>query len=271
MAEIKKLQFSDGVTVVAPTSLTIDFSSLSEYVDDAAFVTAKGAVASSGDLYFNTTSNLLRYYNGSAWLEQVDNSTSQTLTNKDIDADTNAISNIEDDNIKAAAAIDATKMGNGDVTNTELSYINSVTSDVQANIDSRILTSAKSAANGVASLDGTGKVPTAELPDSVLGALQYQGTWNADTNTPTLSGGTGTEGHYYIVSVAGSTSIDGITDWEIGDWIVANTSTWEKIDNSDKVSSVSGKTGVVTLNLDDVDGSGSLTVPNITESILLDE
>ena len=51
---------------------------------------------------------------------------------------------------------------------------------------------------------------------STTGVLTYQGTWNADTNSPTLSSGSGTPGYYYIVSVAGSTNLDGITDWAVG-------------------------------------------------------
>ena len=66
--------------------------------------------------------------------------------------------------------------------------------------------------------------------------LVFQGTWNADTNTPTLASGTGTTGHFYIVSVAGSTNLDGITDWKVGDWAVfieqGLNDQWEKIDNS---------------------------------------
>jgi hypothetical protein len=42
--------------------------------------------------------------------------------------------------------------------------------------------------------------------------LVYKGTWNASTNTPTLASGTGTTGEFYIVSVAGTTNLDGITD-----------------------------------------------------------
>jgi len=45
-------------------------------------------------------------------------------------------------------------------------------------------------ANGVATLDAGGKVPVSELPAAVLGALSYQGTWNASTNTPTLTSST---------------------------------------------------------------------------------
>ena len=49
------------------------------------------------------------------------------------------------------------------------------------------------------------------------GSLNYQGTWNASTNTPTLQSGIGTKGYYYLVSVAGTTNLDGITDWQVND------------------------------------------------------
>jgi len=42
-----------------------------------------------------------------------------------------------------------------------------------------------------------------------------------------------TEGNYYIVSVNGATDLNGITDWKVGDWVVASsTNEWQKIDNS---------------------------------------
>jgi len=102
-------------------------------------------------------------------------------------------------------------------------------------------------ANGVATLDAGGKVPVSELPAAVLGALSYQGTWNASTNTPTLASGVGTKGYYYVVSVAGSTDLDGITDWVVGDWAVYNGTAWQQIDNTDAVTSVNGQTGAVVL------------------------
>lgn len=61
----------------------------------------------------------------------------QTLTNKSIDADTNTITNIDNNDIKSAAAIDATKIGNGDVDNTELSYVNGVTSSIQTQLNGK--------------------------------------------------------------------------------------------------------------------------------------
>lgn len=107
-------------------------------------------------------------------------------------------------------------------------------------------------ANGVATLDSAGKVPVTELPAAVLGALSYQGTWNASTNTPALASGVGTKGYYYVVDTAGSTNLDGITDWKIGDWAVYNGTAWQKIDNTDSVTSVNGQTGAVVLTTTNV-------------------
>ena len=105
-------------------------------------------------------------------------------------------------------------------------------------------------ANGVATLDSGGQVPLSQLPP--LGDLNYQGTWNASTNTPTLTSSTGTKGYYYVVSVAGTTNLNGITDWQINDWAVFNGSVWQKIDNTDAVNSVNGYTGTVVLTAADV-------------------
>jgi hypothetical protein len=115
-----------------------------------------------------------------------------------------------------------------------------------------IPTTEKAVANGVATLDGSGTVPISQLPSAVLGALSYQGTWNASTNTPTLVSSSGTKGYYYVVSVAGSTNLNGITDWQVGDWAVYNGSAWQKIDNTDAVTSVNGYTGTVVLTTTDV-------------------
>jgi hypothetical protein len=103
------------------------------------------------------------------------------------------------------------------------------------------------AALGVATLDAGGKVPVSELPAAVLGALSYQGTWDASTNTPTLTSSVGSKGYYYVVSVAGNTNLNGITDWLVGDWAVFNGSIWQKVDNTETVTSVNGQTGAVVL------------------------
>ena len=77
---------------------------------------------------------------------------------------------------------------------------------------------------------------------TIPSGLNFQGNWNASTNSPTLASGTGTPGFYYNVSVAGTTDLDGETDWQVGDWAVfvendANDF-WEKIDNTSALTGV---------------------------------
>jgi hypothetical protein len=129
-------------------------------------------------------------------------------------------------------------------------------------ISDYVATATKGVANGVASLDGSGTVPISQLPSAVLGALSYQGTWNASTNTPTLTSSVGTKGYYYVVNVAGSTNLNGITDWVIGDWAVFNGSVWQKVDNTDAVTSVNGYTGTVVLTNTDISGFGTMSTQN---------
>lgn len=92
------------------------------------------------------------------------------------------------------------------------------------------------------------------LSASAIGALEYQGTWNASTNTPTLTSGTGTKGAYYVVSVAGSTNLDGETLWGVGDWAVFNGTAWQKVDGGD--------TGTFTT----ISVSGNATMSALTAS-----
>ena len=66
-------------------------------------------------------------------------SSTTTFTNKTIDADAtgNNITNIENANVKASAAIDATKIADGSVTSAEFQYLNTVTSNVQTQINGK--------------------------------------------------------------------------------------------------------------------------------------
>lgn len=97
----------------------------------------------------------------------------------------------------------------------------------------------------------------------LVGGVMYQGTWNASANTPTLTSSVGTKGYYYVVNVAGSTNLDGITDWKIGDWVIFNGTTWDKVDNTDAVSSVNGYTGAVSLSTSDIGEGTNLYFTNV--------
>jgi hypothetical protein len=68
---------------------------------------------------------------------------------------------------------------------------------------------------------------------NAIGALNYKGTWDASTNTPTLVSSVGTKGDYYVVSTAGNTNLNGETLWGVGDWAVFNGSIWQKVDGGD--------------------------------------
>jgi hypothetical protein len=97
----------------------------------------------------------------------------------------------------------------------------------------------------------------------VAGGVIYRGTWDAATNDPTLTSGVGTKGDYYVVSVAGSTNLDGITDWQPGDWAIFNGTVWQKVDNTEAVyvSNVATGTG---LTGGPITTTGTISIANTT-------
>jgi hypothetical protein len=121
------------------------------------------------------------------------------------------------------------------------------------------VTSEKGQPNGYASLDSNGKVPLVQINDALIGNVNFQGLWNASTNTPTLANppASGTKGYYYIVSTAGTFAS---ISFEVGDWIISDGTAWGKVDNTDAVSSVFGRTGNVTA------ANGDYTTAQVTES-----
>jgi len=95
--------------------------------------------------------------------------------------------------------------------------------------------------------------------NGLTGTLIYKGSWNAATNTPAITSGVGVAGNFYIVTVAGSTTIDGISSWAIGDWIIFSGSVWQKVPNTNTVTSVNTYTGAVVLKTDDIAESATPT------------
>ncbi|NJN50182.1 MAG: hypothetical protein HC798_03030 [Polaribacter sp.] len=83
--------------------------------------------------------------------------------------------------------------------------------------------------------------------------ITYKGMWDANANTPPIADGVGTNGDFYIVGTAGTTTVDGENDWEVGDWLMFEdtTNSWQKMDNSDRIIPImTGATGAA----DGVDG-----------------
>jgi hypothetical protein len=138
----------------------------------------------------------------------------------------------------AATTADRALVSNGSgvisaaaVTATELGYVSGVTSAIQTQLNAKINSSEKGANNGVATLDAGGKVPVSQLPNSVM---EFQGAWNASTNSPTLADGIGNNGDVYRVSTAGTQNLgSGSITFAVGDFVIYNGSIWQRSPASD--------------------------------------
>jgi hypothetical protein len=89
--------------------------------------------------------------------------------------------------------------------------------------------------SGIPQLDGSGKILVSQLPNSVM---EYKGSWNAATNTPTLVNGTGNAGDVYLCEVAGTVNFGaGPITFAVGDQVIYSGTIWQR---------ASGATGTVT-------------------------
>ena len=112
------------------------------------------------------------------------------------------------------------------------SNLQSFATAVGTAVKARILSSEKGVANGVATLDGTGKIPSAQLPSYVDDVVEY-------ANLAAFPG-IGSAGILYI-------ALDNNKQYR---WA---GSTYQQI-TSGAVDSVAGKTGVITLDTNDING-----------------
>lgn len=80
--------------------------------------------------------------------------------------------------------------------------------------------------------------------------LTPQTAWNADTNDPDLAGTAPHQnGDFWLVEVAGNTNLNGITDWQVGDWAIwfdNEPGNWAQYRPPQAVLSVFGRIGAVT-------------------------
>lgn len=179
-------------------------------------------------------------------------------------------------NITATTSL---KLNNNDV----LTTANRTDSVVQSSTDvltsggaytalaGKIDTTEKGVSNGVATLDATGRVPYTQLPES---AMEYKGTWDASTNTPELKDGTGTNGDFYVVSVAGTVNFGTVANprnvtFYINDRAIydGTSSQWARLP-AGEVRSVNGMSGDVTLTASDVNALPSSTViPTVVDTV----
>lgn len=118
-------------------------------------------------------------------------------------------------------------------------------------------------------IDSTGKINPAYIPDTILGAVKYGGTFNgqgvinASSLAPELQGvmidtiDTSKYLGFYFIANAEFTFSDGTEDisYDTGDKAICHgnhTPKWAKVDNTDAVESVNGKKGAVTLTKGDI-------------------
>lgn len=104
----------------------------------------------------------------------------------------------------------------------------------------------KGVPNGIATLDGTGKVPVSQIPSSVADAMTYKGPWDASGGT--LPGGTPANGDTYRISVAGTLSIG---EAEVGDLLVYDGSVpqWDLFQANLTVGDLVGEVPQIGVNL----------------------
>ena len=173
----------------------------------------------------------------------VGTSESQILTNKTLNAPS----------INNPAGLDKSDVGLSNVDNTQ-DLAKPVSVPQLLALDAKQDLSEKGISGGYPSLDGSGKVPISQLPEGIGGGgSEFQGTWNAATNTPTIpAADLDNTGAFYIVAVAGTTTIDGESSWAIGDNLISNGTIWQKVASTADVISVNGYTGVVVLTKADV-------------------
>jgi hypothetical protein len=190
-------------------------------------ITTSGTLALAFDTGYSLPSNATQ----ATWITA---SSTDTLTNKTFDANGtgNSLSNVETADIASGS-----KSGS----------------------DTTLITGTAGTDGNVVTWNADGDaVDSGYAVSAFVGGVNYQGTWNASTNSPTIpAASSSNKGYYYKVSVAGSTSIDGETDWKVGDWIISNGTTWDKVDNTESVSSVFGRTGAVTASFSDISGTAT--------------
>lgn len=105
--------------------------------------------------------------------------------------------------------------------------------------------------------------------NGLANGLVYKGVWNASTNSPTIISSTGTLGWFYKVGTAGTTTIDGNSNWTVGDIVLFDGGTWDKIEgNANDFISFNGRTtGTIVLTQADVNAVDATVLGTVTTGV----
>jgi hypothetical protein len=224
----RRVGFFDGASSgTTPTIGNIVASDLITYADDATYEASEAGSPAEGNIYFNTTLKLVRYYNGTSWISIVDESSTQTLTNKSIDGNNNPITNVDGDEViitpsgnltstDAQAAFDEHQgdldghetritTNEGNITNleqlsgeagasTHSSFTgttipdSSTTHGALQSLETEVELKLDASEKGAA--NGVAELDSGgKVPTSQLptNMMEFEGNWDASSNTPTLA------------------------------------------------------------------------------------
>lgn len=153
-------------------------------------------------------------------------------------------------------------------THSNYSILNAINSNDITRWDNKENAANKNIAGGYAGLDSSGKIFFNQIPDIILGQLKWGGTINSskiiaseyvDLNGVSAEGLSAiTYKGYYFIAQANIT-VNSVP-LNTGDWLVSNGAAgWTKVDNTDAISLVNGKSGNVVLYTDDIAETASPT------------
>ena len=146
-------------------------------------------------------------------------------------------------------------------------------STVQTTAGIPLSAKAVSSATYVATLGVDGKLDATQIPASLTGAVVFNGTWNAATNTPALSDSTPAglqAGWEYIVEVGGTRNIgDGSKVFVSGDFVIYDGTHWKQVPSGNLFTSLTGGGGITVNQSTGAMVLGSSATPNATTSTIV--
>ena len=171
---------------------------------------------------------------GTNWVNNVDGAgTLNTLAKWTPDGNTLGDSSITDDGTSVIVANDIYLQGStihiGNAASDSAIVNGTMTFLQNARINSTLQ-------DGGGNAGGNGQVLSSTVTgvtwiDQLPSGLNFQGSWDANANSPALASGVGVSGYYYIVGTPGTTNLDGNNTWQTGDWAIFNGTVWQEIDN----------------------------------------
>lgn len=201
---MRNIQFSDGFSSsVEPTITQNPANQYQQFIDDSAFVANKGSAAAKSDVYFNTTSNNIRYYDGTAWqniatqaeLDNVqDNLDGYILSNDSV------VSDIQDDLTTKALASDLT----AHVSDTTDAHAASTISNTPAG--NLVATNVQDALNELQS-----DIDTRALSATAVTLTDTQSISNKTITASDIDGGTASNTSRITLPKAAKSTLDALT------------------------------------------------------------